>query len=173
MAFTRNVIHDELYCSKFAKEELRLLLAFLNFRGQCIKLLWQIKNYWRFAFSRNRQTCFTVLNNRAPDLLVAWRKHKPTMPGACLQPCSCMQCSYSAADWKKYSIKWSNECLTKLIRGLDVLSLSAGYTVENFCLSWFFTPFSLWWICWQTYLCHQFTQVNKSWIESPYLHELF
>lgn len=167
MAFTRNLIHNQLCCFKFA-EELRLVLTFLNFRGQHTKLLWQIKNYWWFTFSRNRRTCLTILNNRATGFLVAWREHKPTMPRERLQPCSCMQCKLQFC-WLKQIIKWSNECLRKLIGGLDVLSLSAGYTVENFCLSWFFTLFSLWWVCWQTNVCHQLAQVNKSWVEFPYL----
>lgn len=166
MVFTRNVMYNQLCYIKFAEEQLRLLLTFLNFRGQHFRLLWQIKNYWWLTFSRKRQICFTVLNNRATSFLVAWREHKPTIPRESLQPCSCMQCKLQFC-WLEQIIKGSNECLRKLIGGLDVLGLCRE-TIENFCLSWFFTLFSLWWICWQTNVCHQLTQVNKNWVESPY-----
>lgn len=162
-------MHNQLCYIKFA-EELRLLLTSLNFRGQHIKLLWQIKNYWWLTFSRNRQTCFTVLNNRATGFLVAWRKHKPTMPGECLQPCSCMQCKLQFCLLEQI-IKWNNECLRKLIGGLDVRSLSAERLLRiSVCPD--FSLFSLWWICWQTNVCHQLTQVNKCWVAWAILERL-
>lgn len=83
-----------------------LLLTFQNFTGQHINLLWQIESYWWLALSRSRRTCFTISNNRATGFLVVWRKHKPTIPRECLQPCSGMQ--------RKLQLFWLEQILNEV-----------------------------------------------------------
>lgn len=101
MAFTRNVMYNQLCYIKFAEEELRLLLTFLNFRGQHFRLLWQIKNYWWPTFSRKRQICFTVLTTELLVSLWLGGSINPPYPESVCSPALACSVSYNSADWNK------------------------------------------------------------------------